>query len=277
MTPARTSTPAAELPDAVRRVTQRAVALVEQRLPGYLTGLHLHGSLCWGEFFPGSDIDFVATTTRRPNERDIALLRQIHRELSGETDHDYDGFYLPQDDLADDPSVLPVQPGIVHGEFSIGHHDDATLVTWHELAQRGITVQGRPAGALDIFTSDEVLRLNTLTNLESYWLPAARRLAGDRDEGLAGARVPWLVLGVLRLHHLLTEHTLTAKSAAGRWALTTLDELHHPIVREALSWREHRCGTEAFADNHARLDATLGLLTQLLSGYGLHVGSGPLA
>lgn len=259
----------ADLPPAVRHVTERAVSLLDDRLPGYLDGLYLHGSLCWGEFFAASDIDFVATTTRRPNERDIALLRQIHGELAGDGPV-YDGFYLPADDLTQDPTLLPLQPSVLGGDFAVAHHPDATMVTWHELAERGITVHGPPIEQLDIFTSQEVLRLNTRANLQSYWLARTRSLEGAPEHGLTGGQVAPVVLGVLRLHRLLVEGTLTPKSAAGRWGARVLPA-HRPIIEEALAWREQDSGTGGFGSDLERRRATLALLTDVLHRHDLDI------
>jgi hypothetical protein len=58
-----------ELPDVVRDVCGSHLALLDDRVPGLLDGLYLHGSLGFdGEFHGGSDIDFVAVVSGRPTE-----------------------------------------------------------------------------------------------------------------------------------------------------------------------------------------------------------------
>lgn len=253
------------LPEPVPAVTARHVAEVERRIPGYLQGLYLHGSLAWGEFFPGSDIDFVATTSRRPNERDLALLQQIHRELDTEG-REYDGFYLPVEQLAEDPSLLAVLPGMLHGVYAVDHHDDAILVTWHELAERGIAVHGPDPSELDIYTDETVLEINTRTNLQSYWAPRADALRGTEPEDVHGNAVTWCVLGILRLHHQLQEHAIVSKSGAGRWGLERMPH-HRAVIEEALAVRERSVSTGAYDDPAALRDAVVALLDEVLDAY----------
>ncbi|GAB3581461.1 nucleotidyltransferase domain-containing protein [Calidifontibacter terrae] len=258
------------LPDPVKTVTTRHLEQLQQRLPGYLEGLYLHGSLCWGEFFPGSDIDFVAATSRRPNETDLAVLQQIHREL--DTDgRDYDGFYLPTDQLAQDPSLLAVVPGNLHVTYQVDHHPDATLITWHELAERGITVFGPPARSAEIFTDEAVLEINTRTNLHSYWAPTADRVRAADPATVTPKLAAWCVLGILRLHHLLSEHAITAKSAAGRWGLERLPH-HRAVIEEALAWREQCTITGAYGDPADLQSAVVALLDEVLDEYDIHHG-----
>ncbi len=250
------------LPDLVKTVTDRHLEQLQERLPGYVEGLHLHGSLCWGEFFPGSDIDFVATTTRRPNETDLAVLQRIHRELDTQG-RDYDGFYLPSEQLAQDPSLLALVPGTQHGAFAVDHHPDATQVTWHELAQRGITVFGPPAAELDVFTDQHVLEINTRTNLEAYWAPRADHLRAADPSEVTDDVTASCVLGILRLHHVLQEHAITAKSAAGRWAMDRMPA-HRAVIEQALAWRERQVAGGEAAGRQA---TTLALMDEVLDTY----------
>jgi hypothetical protein len=63
------------LPADVSSVTAAFLESAGRRAPGLIEGLYLHGSLGFGEYFPGaSDIDFVAVLATRPDDAQLAGL-----------------------------------------------------------------------------------------------------------------------------------------------------------------------------------------------------------
>src|SRR6476620_12582516 len=116
----RMATPTREgLPEVVGTICATHAEMLDERLPGLLDGLHLHGSIGFdGEFHGGSDIDFVAVTTRRPTEADVDVLGEVHAELARRwPEPDYDGFYVLESDLAGAPGDVPDGPGVLHQWF----------------------------------------------------------------------------------------------------------------------------------------------------------------
>ena len=104
--------PVLSLPDAVSAVCGAHAVLVDEPAPGLLDGLSPHGSICFdGELFASSDVDFVATLTRRPGECDVDALRHVHAEIANAGAWPvYDGFYLLESDLAGPPEAVPAPP-----------------------------------------------------------------------------------------------------------------------------------------------------------------------
>lgn len=228
-----------ELPQVVRDVCDAHAALVDDALPGLLDGLHLHGSLGFGgEFHASSDIDFVATVTRRLTHDDVEALRRVHAELARRWPMPaYDGFYILESDLAGRPEDVPEAPGILHEWFDTEPHADLKLVTWHSLRDHGVTVRGRPLAELTIHTDAAALARATRDNLDGYWRAQLEALHHHPREGSLPQAAEWGALGAPRLVHLLVTGTATSKSGAGRWALTAYPH-HREIVEEALRVRE---------------------------------------
>ncbi len=227
------------LPDIVLTTATTLASSITTSSPGLLQALYLRGSLCWGEWFPSSDLDFTAVLTRRPDERDLSVLEAVHEAINESVDFNVDGFYCIDDDLRRSPRLCPPLPVAHERRFSPTGTLDVNPVSWHELSERGITIFGKTPGELEIYTDEAELRAFTRDNLATYWRGIGRQLqagwflAGRKDETAA-----WCVLGVARLHHLLATGELTSKSGAGRYILERLDPRWHPIAREALRARE---------------------------------------
>ncbi len=62
-------------PRRVKDLTNAFLGEVDNRLPGRLSRLFLHGSSCWGEFFEASDVDFVAVWDVLPSAADLGSSR----------------------------------------------------------------------------------------------------------------------------------------------------------------------------------------------------------
>ena len=256
-----------ELPQVVRAVTAAHVELLDERLPGLLEGLHLHGSLGFGgEFFGGSDIDFVAVTSRRPTASDIDVLRRLHAELDRRwPEPAYDGFYLLEADLTGRPEDVPEGPGVLHQWFDVGTHADIKHITWRELRDHGITLCGKGLRDIDIWSDDAALHRSTRDNLDTYWRMQLEAMQHHPREASLPQATEWGGLGAPRLVHLLVTGAPTSKSGGGRWALEAYPQ-HREILEEALRVRERSDDPSTYAaDPDRRRRDLIALMTEVIA------------
>ena len=213
--------------------------------------MYLHGSLAFGEYFPGaSDIDFVAVLSARPDDAQLAGLAAAHDDVRAAFPRPhFDGVHLISSDLAKPPDACPDVPCVLAGSFEQAGRFSVNPVTWHELAWRGITMLGPDLADGQVWTDHAALRSFTYANLTSYWMPVAARLRSAPPEAITPDDVAWSVLGVSRLHHLLATGSMTSKSGAGRYASTAFSPRWRPVVAEALRAREHPDAPSAYADD----------------------------
>ncbi|WP_034807766.1 hypothetical protein [Intrasporangium oryzae] len=267
-----------ELPEIVRTVCDTHAALVDDALPGLLDGLYLHGSIGFdGEFHAGSDIDFVATVTRRPTDVDIEALRHVHAELGKRWPSPaYDGFYVLESDLAGRPADVPEGPGVLHEWFDVGHHGDVKEITWRELRDHGVTLRGRPLRDIEIHSDDAALHAATRDNLDTYWRAQLEAMEHHPREASLPQAAEWGALGAPRLHHLLVTGRPTSKSGGGRWVLEAFPH-RREIAEEALRVRERPDEPSTYAaDPDRRRRDLIALMSEVIAD-GVTRGSMPSA
>ena len=203
-----------------------------------------------GAFREGrSDVDFVALVKRELARADLIRLGAVHAgRWASALVRDVglrrrwplvaNGIYLRPGDLAKSPLGVTPLAGHVSGRFRIAERKglDVNPVTWHVLAQHGITVRGPAPAQLQIRTDPAELRAWTLANLNSYWWRWAQRAqrAGPNRATMLGRRYTSAgVLGAPRLHYTIATGEIATKEAAVAYALD--------VVRAAVATVDRGC------------------------------------
>ena len=113
-------------------------------------------------------------------------------------------------------------------------------MVWHVLAHRAIPARGPAPDRLTVWSDDQALRRWSLDNLNGYWADLVARWRGAapaRELVVHHYGLPWLVLGVARVHYTIATGDITSKSGGGRWALRHSDERWRPLVATCLALR----------------------------------------
>jgi hypothetical protein len=252
------------LPPPIADVTNCFLEEVDSRLPDRLTGLFLHGSICWGEFFSGSDIDFVGLWDGLPTGSDLDLLQAAHESTKRRLDvPTFDGFHCTAADLAASPAQIPHRPVFYRDAFDPEGTIDINLVTWHELAERPVVIRGQVP---PVYTNLDELIGFTRSNLDTYWRGVIKQVeeAGIKAFGEHDDSIAWVGLGPARLHHLIITRELTSKSGAGRYVGESPDLRWNKIGREALRLREDPGSPSLYDDLAQRGRDTYDLLMWLV-------------
>lgn len=236
------------LPAEVSGTTTRYLELIDQALPGQVTGFYLTGSIPLGDYRRGfSDIDGVVVVTSPLT--DVSLVREVHKQLPSSPA--FDVTYLTAADLAVAPDATKPVVFTLDGEFKEAPFGGpVSPVLWSEMARQSIALRSMPD--LVVHDDQEALEAFTRDNLTSYWagrfdaLEAA--FADHLDDDVVDAWIlPWVMLGVPRLHALLATGNIISKTAAGEHALIAFPEWA-ALIHRCLDHRAGKLETFTVAD-----------------------------
>ncbi|MDA8371255.1 MAG: DUF4111 domain-containing protein [Nocardiopsaceae bacterium] len=243
---------------------------VDGEAPGMVQGLYLTGSVALHDFrLHASDVDFVVVLAHRPTKSDNDALRRAHARTRAHTPRpQFNGIHVTWDDLGEDPASCGPVPSVLGGRFKAKAAADVNPVTWHVLAERGVTIRGPLPVELDVWDEPESLRAWSLGNLDEHWRrwrAKAGRLVTPRGLAALGSLAPsWSVLSVSRLHFTLRTCEITSKSGAGAYALHAFPEKWHRIVNECLRVRRGSTLPSLYESALARRRAALDYIEMVL-------------
>jgi hypothetical protein len=229
------------------RAARDYLALADRVLPGRVTALYLVGSAALGAFRPGrSDVDLVVVLDGDLGARRLRALhlasgaRTVARALAarhGPLTGTCNAAFVRAADVRRPVTEIPPLGSHTGHEAHVGRAFDVNPVSWKVLRERGIPVRGPDPAELGLDPQPALLRQWNLDNLTSYWRPWAERLLRRRTTLRRRWTVAWGALGPPRLHHTVTTGGVVAKEDAGTYALDTFDRRWHPLIREAVAYR----------------------------------------
>jgi hypothetical protein len=220
-------------------VADAYLGLVDAAVPGFVEALYLVGSAAMGDFRPPlSDVDFVAVSPARPGAGETAALAKVHAGLALDREIPaLDGIYLTWDDLRAGPLAIPNGPCVKQGRFlSSGCHDRHPL-TWSVLGASAVTVRGPLCAGTGLWRGPADLErwaLGRIDERRGSWLETD---PGSDAEPPATEVIERTVLGMCRLHYILSTRVVPSKSDAGLYGLITFQPEWHRIIDEALRIR----------------------------------------
>lgn len=230
--------------NAVARVIEDYLGDLDATVPGLVDGVYLTGSVALGDFHPAwSDIDFVTVVHTEPDEMQRVLIADIHERLTlRHPEPRFEGYYLRWSDLAAPPDRgttlgLHARGGVIHA----GSNWVPSILVWHEMAEHGLHVHGPSLDRRSIARDPEMLREWCLDTLTSHWTPWWFRSANIFSGAGLGSLGGWAptsgVLGVTRLHYMLSTGRVTSKCGAGEWALGVCEPEWQRLLEECLRIR----------------------------------------
>ena len=257
-----------DLPEPVRAVIKRWLAVHDDVATGLIEGLYLVGSVALDDWHPRSDIDIIAVTADPATDDDAARLRAAYAAAAADVDTSVDGPRLAWGDLAVPPSPLH-RPWTLDGEF---HHDgdcfEINPVVWFTLVEYGVAVRGDDPPELIVAVDADARRSFVRENVDTYWRSVGEQLtaalADSTRIGFPAEVGEWSVLGVARMLVTFRTGDVASKSAAGAWAREQLPD-HADAIDLALRTRATVGPAPVGRDNVARVrdlvDHVVGLIT----------------
>lgn len=258
--------------NTVARVVEDYLADLDASVPGLVEGVYLTGSVALSDFHPAwSDVDFVTVLADTPSDKHRMLLADVHeRAARRHTRPRLDGYYLRWEDLESPPDRRTTLGLRAHG--GVLHHGSnwvPSILPWHELNEHGLHVHGPSLEQRDIARDPEMLRAWCLDNIERQWTPWWYRNAKLWSGAGLGSLGTWSpasgVLGVTRLHYMLTTGRVTSKCGAGEWALAICEPEWRRLIEECLRIRNRPTKPSLYRDPFRRRKDALAFMDLLMT------------
>ena len=226
------------LPKVVTPALESYIAQINHRLPGFLDGFYIVGSIALDEFNPHfSDVDFIAVTGHLATEQESKILYEIHQKVEVTYPHwKLSGVYLLPSDLGKQSREIGERIIFHDGKLDLQSDFEANPVTWWTLKNYGIPALGVDPSELSIPVDENYLVTWTLGNMNTYWKSWTRQ-PGKLITMLSDWGIQWTVLGVARQFYTVREKKVITKQRAGEYLLTIVPQKWHRIIKESIRIR----------------------------------------
>ncbi|WEG12558.1 DUF4111 domain-containing protein [Pullulanibacillus sp. KACC 23026] len=263
------------IPSSVQEMLTDYLKGLEETFADSVRGVYLHGSLALNDFDSCSEVDFVSMLDHDLNCEEMALLTDLHSDISDKYPHRImQGSYINWSDQKDS-SCLPLMdrlrtendkkvsaPYFDGFMMTMSAKENVNPVTWWVLKQNGIPLKGPEPVDLPFKLNEEDLVDYVYENMQVYWKKrvekfwqAAYHEASLPQNELDG-EVAWTVLGLLRQLYTLREQKVISKLSAADYGLQHLPEAFHTIIKEAVRIRKQAPISTISLTNEAKLEDT---------------------
>ncbi|MCG7406207.1 DUF4111 domain-containing protein [Paenibacillus sp. ACRRX] len=233
-----------DLHPKIQAILKLYMDMINEVQPGLIEGLYIYGSVAMGDYsLRLSDIDFIAVTHKRMTDEDILTVERVHRKVNrAYKKPNLNGIYITWDELGKRAEEVEPFPYYCDGRMHRSGYFEMNLVTWYGLKTHGIALIGPTTKELPYEVSWQQLIQDMQHNLQTYWMSWIKRshaMLKDRiGLYLFRSQVEWGVLGISRLFYTFREQDITSKRLAGEYALRVVPEQWHPIIKDAIDYRE---------------------------------------
>jgi hypothetical protein len=233
------------LPERAQEVLNAYFQLLDSKLLNFLKAYYIYGSISLDAFTKGwSDFDFIAVVKQKVTADEIAILKQIHRDIHRKFPKTIlDGKYIMSADMQ--KLNKEEQPYLLfnEGKYRGIRPFNKNSIDAYQLKEYGIAIRGQEPKEYDYTVDWDILIHNMHGNLNTYWVDwrvKCKRFLSLSYLGLLFKlnMIEWGVLGVSRLYYTFKEKQITSKVGAGEYALRSVPERWHKIINESMRLRK---------------------------------------
>lgn len=251
----------------VKEVLQYYLDSIEQEKITAITSVAIIGSAALNDFYPNkSDIDFMASVSRKLTGEEVAKLDAIHKEIKNKFNIDLDGFYLEERLLS-----KPEQDDITcHVCFNTrvyaGTRPALYTMPYFLLQNASVFIYGHKPVIQSDFKAYMTQLHNYMNTTWASWIKDVTFPGKKMHLLLFYPRyVEWSVLQSAKCLHVLKTGTMVSKKQAGLYLLQNYPAQYHNIIKEAIALLP--VGKKKIQFSIARYRKTISILKTIVNSF----------